>query len=263
LFGEELTGSWGVALMWLAVASLLYGSLVAFRQPDARGVVAYSSLAQMGLIFLGLTTINGVGAEQGLAGAYLQTINHGLISAGLFLFIGIVEQRAGTGSLAELGSLARGRARLLTIALTLALIALAVPGASTFAGELLVLAGAFRGDSNGALVAGIASLAVVLAAMYALRLVAAVAFTPSPESSTPAHDRFGGDLSVREVAIVGPVIVALLVLSVWPNLVRRPMNQPPVPIAVETDPLGAFATDEQHGGESHSHGAKDGEESAS
>lgn len=259
LFPEQLAGGWGTALTWLALVSLLYGSFAAFRQPDPRGVVAYSSLAQMGLIVLGLGAFTGAGAEQGLAGAYLQTINHGLVSAGLFLLVGIVELRTGETTFARMGNLATGRARLLTIGLVLTLITLAVPGASTFAGELLILAGVFRGDVSGPLVAGLGSAAVVLAALYALRLVAGVLMTPGEAGDAqiehPHHEpddaeqaalatagasgRFGADLGWRELLVVGPVVVALLVLSAWPNLARRAMNQPPVEIATKADPLVA------------------------
>ncbi|MCW2928067.1 MAG: nuoM [Thermoleophilia bacterium] len=246
LFPDQLAGGWGTALTWVALVSLLYGSFAAFRQPDPRGVVAYSSLAQMGLIVLGLGAVTGDGAQQGLAGAYLQSINHGLVSAAVFLVVGIVELRSGERTFARLGGLATGRARFTSVALVLALITLAVPGATTFAGEILILSGVFRGDVSGPLVAAIGSVAVVLAAMYALRFVAGVAFSDEPETavdSSEANVRFGGDLGFRELLIVGPAIVALLVLSVWPNLVRRAMNEPPVQVHAVGDPLVKAAGD--------------------
>lgn len=240
LFPTQLAGGWGTGLAWVALASLLYGSLAAFRQPDPRGVVAYSSLAQMGLIVLGLTAFVGGGEAQGLGGAYLQTINHALVSTALFLFVGIIEIRSGERTFARMGALATGRARLASIGLVLALIALAVPGATTFAGELLILAGVFRGDVGGPLVAALASTAVILAAMYALRLVAGIAFTSDDDVATEgaaATKRFGGDLGGRELLVLGPVVIALLVLSAWPNLLHRGMQQPPVPVQASTDPV--------------------------
>ncbi len=244
LFPSQLEGGWGTALTWVALASLVYGCLAAFRQPDPRGVVAYSSLAQMGLIVLGLSSFTGIGAEQGLAGAYLQSINHGLVSAAAFLLVGIIEIRTGKREFKDLGFLATGRARLASLGLVIALITLAVPGASTFAGELLILVGVFRGDVSGTLVATIGSFAVVLAAMYALRLVAGLVFSERDTAATDAaqaHERFGADLGPRELLIVGPAVVALLVLSAWPNLMHRPMNQPPVAIDSPADPLFAAA----------------------
>jgi NADH-quinone oxidoreductase subunit M len=247
LFPAQLAGGWGTALTWLALVSLLYGSFAAFRQPDPRGVVAYSSLAQMGLIVLGLLAFTGHGAQQGIGGAYLQTINHGLVSGAMFLLIGIIEIRSGERTFARLGGLAAGRARLLSIGLVLTLITLAVPGASTFAGELLILAGVFRGDVSGPLVATLGSFAVVLAAMYALRLVAGWAFSPEADTAVDAADanaRFGGDLGLRELLLVGPMVLALLVLSVWPNLTHRAMEQTPVQVQTPKDPLVAAAAED-------------------
>src|SRR5690606_1900129 len=140
---------------------------------------------------LDLATVYGDGSQQSLGGATLQAINHGLISAGFFLFVGIVEIRSGERSFAKLGGLGSGRPRLVTIGLVLTLIALAVPGASTFAGELLILTGVFQGTYAGPLVATLGALAVVLAAMYALRLIAGVAFTDGSASSSAGHERFG------------------------------------------------------------------------
>lgn len=248
LFPEELAGGWGTALTWVALATLVYGSLAAFRQPDPRGVVAYSSLAQMGLIVLGLSAFTGAGSEQALAGAYLQTINHGLVSAAAFLLVGIVELRTGEREFARMGGLGTGRARLTSIGLVVALIMLAVPGATTFAGELLILVGVFRGDVSGPLVATIGSIAVVFAAMYALRLVAGLAFSDRDTTTTDAAEgtaRFGGDLTARELLVVGPAILALLALSAWPNLARRAMTQPPVPIVQGEETLVA-AAEEDH-----------------
>jgi len=242
LFPSALAGHWGTALTWLALASLIYGSFGAFRQPDPRGVIAYSSLAQMGLIVLGLMSFTGEGSAQGLGGAYLQTLNHGLISAGLFLYIGVIELRSGERTFAKLGGLGGGRPRLVSIGLLLTLITLAVPGASTFAGEILILSGVFRGDVSGPLVATIGSLAVVLAAMYALRMIAGVVFserTTTAEDGKPANERFGTDLSARELLFIAPVIIALVALSAYPNLAKRAMNQPPVAISARADKLVA------------------------
>src|SRR4051812_4413205 len=93
-------------ILVLAACGLIYGSLLAFRAPDLRGVIAYSSLAQMGLITLGLFAVNGLG----LNGAVLQMVNHGLISAALFLLAGGIERRAAAGGPASPCGMARGRA---------------------------------------------------------------------------------------------------------------------------------------------------------
>lgn len=235
LFQQQLSGVWGDILTWMALFSLLYASLAAFRQPDARGVIAYSSMAQMGLILLGLSVYLGQGGDQGMAGAYMQTVNHGLISAAMFLIAGIVERRAGTGQLARLGGLATGRPVFATTILVVSMCALAVPGSNAFIGEFTILIGTYRGDSGAAwLWATLGSLAVVFAAMYVLRLLSAVMHTPSDTTeaqSAESRERFGGDLSRRELIMIMPLVIAILALSVWPNMLHRSMNEHPVTIA--------------------------------
>ena len=134
---------------------------------DVRGVIAYSSLAQLGLIMLGLFATNLAGWN----GALLQMVNHGLISVTLFMLAGLVEARAGTGSFDRLGGMARGRPALATVLMVTGVIALAVPGSTAFAGEFLILTGVFDTGWGWAVVGAIA---IVLAAMYMLRLISAV-----------------------------------------------------------------------------------------
>jgi NADH-quinone oxidoreductase subunit M len=192
----------------LGAASLVYGSVLAFRAPDLRGIVAYSSMAQMGLITLGLFALN----NGGVAGAILQSVNHALISAAMFLLVGMVERRCGTGELAALGGMARGRPVLATVVLTAGMIALAVPGSTTFAGEFLIMTGVYgQGWGYTAVVA----LGIVLAAMYTLRLISAI-----------LHDRQGSavreealDLRPGELGLLLPLVAVLLVLSAAPALV--------------------------------------------
>jgi NADH-quinone oxidoreductase subunit M len=203
---HDLTG----LILVLAGAGLVYGSVLAFRTSDLRGIVAYSSMAQMGLITLGLFSIN----DFGLDGAVLQSVNHALITTSMFLLVGMVERRCGTGELGQLGGMARGRPVLATTLLVAGMIALAVPGSATFAGEFLIMTGVY---GKGWGYAVIVALGVVLAAMYVLRLISAV-----------LHVRIGSavrdealDLRVGELALVLPMVACLLVLSAWPALVTE------------------------------------------
>jgi NADH-quinone oxidoreductase subunit M len=189
----------------LATVGLIYGSLVAFRAPDVRGVIAYSSLAQMSLITIGVFSLD----ELGFTGAVLHMVNHGLISAALFLLAGAVERRTATGEFALLGGMARGRPALATMLMTTGVIALAVPGSSAFAGEFLILAGIF-GDGWGWAVAGAA--AIVLAAMYTLRLISAILH----RELGPAVPDAALDLRPAELAAIVPLVGCLLALSAWP-----------------------------------------------
>jgi NADH-quinone oxidoreductase subunit M len=203
---DDLSG----LILVLASAGLVYGSVLAFRSPDLRGVIAYSSMAQMGLITLGVFAFDDLGVD----GAILQSVAHGLISASMFLLVGMVERRCGTGELTGLGGMARGRPTLATVVLLGGMVALAVPGSATFAGEFLIMAGVY-GQGWGYSV--VVALGVVLAAMYTLRLISAV-----------LHDRQGHavrdealDLRPGELGLVIPLMLILIGLSVWPALVSE------------------------------------------
>jgi NADH-quinone oxidoreductase subunit M len=194
-----------VPILCFAVIGLVYGSLLAFRAPDLRGVIAYSSLAQLGLITIGLFATNFAG----LNGAILQMVNHGLISATLFMLAGCVERRTGTGDLRRLGGMAKGRPALATVLMATGIIALAVPGSTAFAGEFLILTGIFPVGWGWAVVGAIA---IVLAAMYMLRLISAVLH----QSPGPAVSEAARDLRPAELGILIPLVACLLFLSAWP-----------------------------------------------
>jgi NADH-quinone oxidoreductase subunit M len=199
-----------IPILTLAAVGLVYGSLLAFRAPDLRSVIAYSSLAQMGLITLGLFATNDLGFD----GSVLQMVNHGLISATLFLLAGMIERRTLTGELGRLGGMARGRPFLATVLMTTGIIALAVPFSSAFAGEFLILAGVFQQGWGWAVVGAIA---IVLAAMYMLRLISAVLH----QDVGPAVSHAALDLRPAELGIVVPLVGCLLALSAWPAAISE------------------------------------------
>jgi NADH-quinone oxidoreductase subunit M len=199
---------WRVVLLVLAAVSLVYGSLLAWRAPDFRGVVMYSSLAQSGLIVFGLLANN----DLGLDGAVLQMVNHALMSSTLFLLAGMVERRTSTGEFKLLGGMARGRPALATVMMTVGIISLAVPLSTSFAGEFLILAGAFQQHWAWAVVGAVA---IVLAAMYMLRAISAVLH----QDVGPAVPDSALDLRLGELAVVVPLVLCLLGLSAYPNLI--------------------------------------------
>jgi NADH-quinone oxidoreductase subunit M len=205
VFFPTVVADWRTVILLLATIGLVYGSLLAFRAPDVRGVIAYSSLAQMNLIVIGLFAVN----DSGISGALLQMVTHGLVSAALFLLAGAVERRAATGNLVLLGGMARGRPVLATMLITTGVIALAVPGSSAFAGEFLILNGIFTRGWGWA-VAG--AVAIVLAAMYMLRLISAVLHREPGSAVTDA----ALDLRPAEIGVIVPLVVLLLALSFWP-----------------------------------------------
>ena len=201
----EPVSNFQVPILVAASIGLVYASLLAFRARDIRSVTAYSSMAQMGLIVLGLFSLN----ELGVNGAILQSVAHGLVSATLFLLAGMLETRTGTSAFARLGGMARGRPDLATVLLVVGVIALAVPGSVSFAGEFLILAGIYAEGWGWAVVgAG----AIVLAAMYMLRLISAVLHRSRGEAVRDEAQ----DLSPAELAIVLPLLAGLLLLSASP-----------------------------------------------
>ena len=160
---------WQELFIVVAVFSILYGSILAFSQDNVRLVVAYSSIAQLGFIVLGIFAFEQKGAQ----GAVFQMLNHGLVVVPLFLIIGVIAARArGSESLSELGGMAFRAPVLAALFLIVTFATLAMPGSANFVGELLVLFGTFEDQ----LVYGlVASAGVVLAAVYMIRAL-------------PAHD---------------------------------------------------------------------------
>src|SRR3954466_731015 len=148
----------------IAVVSILYGSILAFSQDEARLVAGYSSIAQLGFITLGIFSLDPKGAQ----GAVFQMVNHGLVIGPLFLIVGALALRArGSESLSELGGMALRAPVLAALFLIVAFATLAMPGSANFIGEILVLFGAFENE----LVYGlVASVGIVLAAVYTIRL---------------------------------------------------------------------------------------------
>jgi NADH-quinone oxidoreductase subunit M len=206
----EPTSYYRTAILVLAALALVYGSLLAFRAKDFRGVVAYSSLAQSGLIAIGLFS----GTNLGFDGAVLQMVAHGLVSTSLFLLAGTIERRTTTGQFALLGGMARGRPALATLLMTVGVISLAVPGSAAFAGEFLILAGAFQ---RAWWWAAIGAGAIVLAAMYMLRLISAVLH--EARGSTVQDEAL--DLRAGELALLVPLVAVLLVISAWPASISQ------------------------------------------
>jgi NADH-quinone oxidoreductase subunit M len=204
----DVVHDWRTVLLVLSSISLIYGSLLAFRAPDFRGVVLYSSLAQSGLIGLGLFANNDLGYD----GAVLQMVNHALVSSTLFLLAGMVERRTSTGEFKLLGGMARGRPALATLIMTAGVISLAVPLSASFAGEFLILAGAFQ---QGWAWAVVGAVAIVLAAMYMLRAISGVLH----QDVGPAVPESALDLRLGELAVVVPLVACLLGLSAYPNLI--------------------------------------------
>jgi NADH-quinone oxidoreductase subunit M len=206
----QATAHFQELILLIGVGSVLYGSVMAFTQTNVRLIAGYSSIAQLGFITIGIFSLRPEGAD----GSVLQMVNHGLISATLFLLAGMIERRTLTGELGRLGGMARGRPFLATVLMTTGIIALAVPFSSAFAGEFLILAGVFQQGWGWAVVG---AAAIVLAAMYVLRLISAVLH----RDVGPAVSDAALDLRPAELGIVVPLVACLLALSAWPAAISQ------------------------------------------
>jgi NADH-quinone oxidoreductase subunit M len=198
---------WQELFIVVAVFSILYGSVLAFSQDNVRLVVAYSSIAQLGFIVLGIFAFDDKGAQ----GAVFQMLNHGLVVVPLFLIIGVIAARAGgRESLAELSGMAFRAPVLAALFLIVTFATLAMPGSANFVGEILILFGAYEDK----LVYGlVASAGVVLAAVYMIRLFQGT-----------MHGRTGPAVESREMcrldlAAVAPLVGVIVALGVYPHFV--------------------------------------------
>lgn len=177
LFPDEWT-RWGQLLMILGLINLLYGASLAFIQKDLKGVWAYSSIAHMGFVLLGLAALNAPGVQ----GAIFQTVSHGFISAFLFLLILPLMDRTGTTELEKLGGLAKITPNWSGLLLVGGLAVLGLPGTSGFIGELTVLISTFEAEP---IIAIFACLGLVFTAAYALRAVMKTTFGKVDQGQEP------------------------------------------------------------------------------
>jgi NADH-quinone oxidoreductase subunit M len=196
------------------VINIIYGSFVAFLQPDLKALVAYSSIGTLGFILLGAASGNAVG----LNGAVFQQVSHGLYSALLFILVGVIAARTGTRRIEELGGLAARMPWAGGLLALGALAAMGLPGLAVFVSEFMSIMGVYATfPVQGVL----AALGIILSAMYLLYMLARVIFGPIER---PAYEEVG-DAGPAEMASVVPLAVLLVVLGVFPALlmsIQRP-----------------------------------------
>jgi NADH-quinone oxidoreductase subunit M len=198
-----------VLMLIIALVSILWGTVVAMTTPDARLVVAYSSVAQLGFIVLGIFSLR----TQGGQGALLQMVNHALVTAPLFFFVALLAARAGgSEKLADMGGIAFRAPVMASLFLIVTLATLAMPGSSNFIGEFMILLGVFNAKLP---IAMIAAAGVVGAAAYALRLYI-----------RSMHNRVGpkvtsSDISITDATVIVPIVLIILVLAFYPQFGLR------------------------------------------
>jgi NADH-quinone oxidoreductase subunit M len=189
----------------LSLVAIVYTSLVALVQKDMKKLIAYSSVAHMGFVTIGMFAMN----QQGVQGAMVQMISHGLVSGALFLCVGVIYDRIHTREIDAYGGLVE---RMPVYAFTFMLFTMAtigLPGTSGFVGEFLILVGAYQANTW---VAFVAATGVVLAAAYSLWLYRRVVFGELTRDNLKTIL----DMNRREVLIFAPLIVATLWFGVYP-----------------------------------------------
>ena len=191
-------------LIGLAVAGILYASLLACAQSDIKRLLAYSSFGHTGFMVLGVAAWTPVA----LSGSVMQMVNHGITASALFLMAGVLEERSGSRNMAGFGGLWGTMPRFGAFLLLFSLAALGLPGLNTFVGEFLILAGTF-GVSPGATVAALCGM--VLALIYLLKLVQALLF------GCAKHGVGCADLSRREGFMFAILAVLVVVLGIYPS----------------------------------------------
>jgi NADH-quinone oxidoreductase subunit M len=193
---------------WLSIIAIIYTSLVALVQEDMKKLIAYSSVAHMGFVTLGIFT----GTVQGISGGIFQMISHGIISGALFLCVGVVYDRMHTREIARYGGLVRNMPKYATLFMIFMLGSVGLPGTSGFVGEFLALLGGFRVDP---VVAAFATTGVVLGAAYMLVLYRRMIFgSPSTEETASMTD-----LVFREKFILVPLALMVIALGIMPGFI--------------------------------------------
>src|SRR5436309_6585449 len=193
-------------MVGLSLIAILYGAYMALAQADLKKLIAYSSVSHMGFVTLGIFALNA----QGIEGALMQMINHGITTGALFLCVGIIYERTHSRMIADNFGLANPMPRYATCLVIFTLSSLGLPGTNSFVGEFLILIGTFLWNK---VAATVASLGVILAAAYLLWMVQRVAFGPPAGHS--ASRLF--DLDWREMAILMPLIILVFWIGFFPN----------------------------------------------
>jgi NADH-quinone oxidoreductase subunit M len=189
----------------LGVVAVIYTSLVALAQEDMKKLIAYSSIAHMGVVVIGIFTFN----QQGLDGALFQMLSHGVVAAALFLCVGVIYDRIHTREIARYGGLGDRMPAYALVFMLFTMASIGLPGTSGFVGEFLVLVGAFRVNFWLSL---LGSLGMILGAAYMLYLYRRIIFG----SITKDDLKSILDLSPREVAIFAPLVLLTLWMGVYP-----------------------------------------------
>ena len=212
-------------LVWgLSMVAVVYTSLVALVQSDMKKLIAYSSVAHMAIVTVGLFAFN----QQGVEGAMMIMLGHGLVSGALFLCVGVIYDRLHTREIDRYGGLAVNMPKYALLFMLFTMASVGLPGTSNFVGELLALMGIYQASSWVALVC---TTGIILGAAYMLWLYRRVVFGDLVKDDVRAMP----DLSKRELALLGPIAAAVLWMGVYPESFLAPMRGNVASIVARTE----------------------------
>jgi len=246
----------------ICIIGVIYAALVAWVQPDIKKLVAYSSVSHLGFCILGLFALNEIGFE----GSVLYMINHGLSTGAMFLVVGMIYDRYHTRDINELSGLAKRMPILAFFFVFFVMASIGLPGLNGFWSEFLTILGAFTSDSLGPAYGAFAALGIILGAVYMLHMTARVIWgplkTPAVHGEAHGHAPTGGDvhghplaephpshpgdINAREIAILIPIALAVIVLGVKPGVVTDHMLKPVQEVLSPMDKLGPLPTTEPY-----------------
>ena len=211
----EASAQFGPWIGALAVIGILYGALVALVQKDLKSLVAYSSVAHLGYVMLGLVAMN----MQGVSGSVLQMVNHGVSTGALFLMVGLLYERRHTRMLEDFGGLWKSVPVFCGLFLVVIMSSAGLPGLNGFVGEFTILIGAYL---HSPVYAIIAALGVILAAWYLLTAFRKIAQGPITKPENEAANL--KDLSMKEIAMLVPLVALFFLIGLFPNLFLDKIN---------------------------------------
>ncbi len=209
----EASGHFAPLAFGLSMVAVVYTSLVALVQNDMKKLIAYSSVAHMAIVTVGLFAFN----QQGLEGAMMVMLGHGLVAGALFLCVGIIYDRLHTREIDRYGGLANNMPRYALFFMLFTMASVGLPGTSNFVGEFLALMGVYAASSWVALVC---TTGIILGAAYMLYLYRRVVFGPLDKADVAAMS----DLSPREIALLAPIAAVVLWMGVYPESFLAPMR---------------------------------------
>ncbi len=197
----------------LAIIGIVYGALVAMVQTDIKKLVAYSSVSHLGFVVLGIFSMT----EEGIQGAVLQMVNHGLSTGALFMLVGMIYDRAHTRHIADFGGVAKVMPVFATFFMIVTLSSIGLPGLNGFVGEFLILLGSFTSAVLHSYVyAAVAASGVIFAAVYMLWMYQRVMLGPVREGGM-YHGHALKDVSVREILSLVPIVIFIVWIGVYPS----------------------------------------------